>query len=177
MSQPTGIRPSAAFTVSHKNLFFRNHYITEGQVFTYPALLRAYHFHCFGQLHFQAYIPDLYCTTGIRLFCCLYRSSCNIILVLIRIRSEQQEEQDRHEDQCYNCSNSESTGACDNQTDLVYTKCYNISKYVLEDDRKPEPFSGLHLMCHCRDCCKTRRIKQVEQQEGECCYCTSGTML
>ena len=26
-------------------------------------------------------------------------------------------------------------------------------------------------MCHCRNSCKARRIKQVEQQERKCCYC------
>ncbi len=109
--------------------------------------------------------------TGLRLLCCLYRSLCNIVLVLVRIWSEQKEEHDRRKDQRYDRSDSEGTGTCDNKTDLVYTKCYNISKDVLEENCKPEPFSGLHLMCHCRNSCKTRRVKQVEQQEGKCCYC------
>ena len=26
-------------------------------------------------------------------------------------------------------------------------------------------------MCHCRNSCKARRVKQVEQQERKCCYC------
>ena len=118
-----------------------------------------------------SYVPDLYCMTGLRLLCCLNRSSCNIILVLVRIWSEQKKENDCYKDQSYDRSDSKGTGACNNQADLIYAKCYNISKNVLEENCKPEPFSGLHLMCHCRNSCKARRVKQVEQQERKCCYC------
>ena len=54
---------------------------------------------------------------------------------------------------------------------IWYTQSYNISKDVLEENCKPEPFSGLHLMCHCGNSWQDTRIKQVEQQERECCYC------
>ena len=108
---------------------------------------------------------------GLRLLCCLNRSSCNIILVLVRIWSEQKKENDRYKDQSYDRSDSERACTCNNQADLIYTKCNNISKNVLEENCKPEPFSGLHLMCHCGNSCKARRVKQVEQQERKCCYC------
>ena len=55
--------------------------------------------------------------TGFQLLCCLYRSLCNIVLVLVRIWSEQKEEQDRCKDQRYDRSNSEGTGTCDNKTE------------------------------------------------------------
>ena len=51
-----------------------------------------------GLLHFLSYVPDLNCMTGFQLLCCLYRSLCNIVLVLVRIWSEQKEEQDRYKD-------------------------------------------------------------------------------
>ena len=62
-------------------------------------------------------------------------------------------------------SNSEGTGTCDNKTDLVYTKCYNISKNVLEENCKPEPFSGLHLMCHCRNSCTPGHVDFSAEME------------
>ena len=46
----------------------------------------------------------------------------------------------------------------------------SVGKYILEQDGKPEPFSGLHLLCHCGDSCQTRRVQQVEHQEGEGCH-------
>ena len=58
--------------------------------------------------------------TGLRLLCCLNRSLCNVVLVLVRIWSEQKEENDCYKDQCYDCSDSEGAGTCDNQTDLIY---------------------------------------------------------
>ena len=153
-------------------MFLQAYYNTEDQVFTSPVSCISYHFSCsYSIISKLSYVPDRYCMTGFQLLCCLYRSLCNIVLVLVRIWSEQKEEQDRCKDQRYDRSNSEGTGTCNNKTNLVYTKCYNISKDVLEENCKPEPFSGLHLMCHCRNSCKTRRVKQVEQQEGECCYC------
>ena len=42
-----------------------------------------------------------------------------------------------------------------------------ISKYVLEDDGKPQPFAAAELFVHGGNCSQARAVKQVEHQEAE----------
>ena len=94
---------------------------------------------------------------------------CIYFLVLIRIRPEQEYQQHDQEHEP-DCSSKRKSSAKYESTDLVYRKAYHVSEYILEQNREPEPFPGLHLLCYRGDCRQAWRVKQVEQQEGEGCH-------
>lgn len=86
-------------------------------------------------------------SNGVLVLCCHRAAGC-LLLVLIRIRTEQHiEESEKNNNSCC-CADSEGT-AFHKKSELVEHQCYTVSEYVLEDDCKPEPLSGLHLLGHC----------------------------
>ena len=50
---------------------------------------------------------------------------------------------------------------------LINHKGHGISKYVLEDNGKPQPFTAAEFFVHGGNCCQARAVKQVEHQEAE----------
>ena len=118
----------------------------------------------------SSFIKRYFCSAGnisiqkSAALCVLYRTFGVYFLVLIRIRSEQQYEQNDRKDKSDRRTGCKSSAQYE-CTDLVYCKRYHVCKHVLEHDCKPEPLSGLHLLCHRSDRRQTRRVEQIKQQE------------